>query len=69
NHHMSLVFISGEKDQKYLELAAGLVNGLNSQIKLNPKAQHYVVTSAYHDPHKSHPSEITKILSKLRLVS
>lgn len=69
NHHMSLVFISGEKDQKYLELAASLVNRLNSQIKLNPKAQHYVVTSAYHDPHKSHPTEITKILSKLRLVS
>lgn len=56
----AITYISGEKDKKYKSMAQQLMN-----LK-RPNLQAIEISGAGHNPHKTHPMEITSILTKIR---
>lgn len=62
------LLITGENDIKYTKLAERITLQYHEKQKSN-NLNHYKIKNAYHDPQRTHPIEIIKILSKLRLDS
>ena len=63
-----ILLITGENDVKYSNLAERLSNQC-LHLKLLNNLTHIKINNAFHDPHRTHPTEIIKILRKLRLDS
>jgi 2-succinyl-6-hydroxy-2,4-cyclohexadiene-1-carboxylate synthase len=51
----NLTYVVGERDTKYIEIARRIVD-------VRPSTKVITIPNGYHDVHRTHPSEVAKIL-------